>query len=210
MANPRLTKSVRREIKNHLLSDRFDAEQERIDKLVAKIGPLAYEVAIPKKLRDAIKLFPKGWLKVSECISVGINGEVGSYQFGFIGDDSTGSKIKMCVPENNRKFSTLEPLSFNRRETYTGKAGRVFHLVSETRKSQDELDKAKRSAEVKINAVLDAAGTRKKLLEIWPEIEVTLGRIWPNNEAVKVTTQLAVKMDELNENLGLPEVVKKP
>lgn len=208
MANPRLTNSIRRQIKNHLLEDRFGDEQERIKGMVAKIGPMAYEIAFPKKIRDLVNQLPPEWIRTQDDILVAVDGEREYYSFGPKDPSNPeDGQVELPYPVKER-YSVLDALSFNSRETYRGKARQLMELVVDSRNAQAALKKERREAELKIDAVLESATTRKKLIEIWPEIEPTLDRIWPNNEPVKVTKELAVNMSSLNESLGLPESKK--
>ena len=208
MPAQRLTKRIKEQITSHLLGDKFDKRTEINDAKEYEISDLAYEVYANKSEREALEALPKRMQQTADGLSVAVMGQREFFHFGPYTDKGGYPERVVGEDAGENRWQTCDKLSLNTR-TATGKAKRLAQMVSDYRKEREAIKTERRALEVKIEGALSGITTRKRLIESWPELEPTLDRIWPEESPTVVkTAALAVKYDELNSELELPEVKK--
>lgn len=208
-ASRRLTNAARRQIRDHLLEQKFTEREGELSLLEAEIADLAYEVYITPTEMKYIKKLPRGMFDTSSSISVAVDGQQHDFDFckratkkdphrkqgeeRLTGDDLSGWRN---IPDR---------LSLNTR-TASGKKKELADAVTRWVRESEAIKNEKAEVRNNIDAVLDSSTTRRNLIKAWPEIEPTLDRIWTeNDESVAPTKALAVSMTALNQSLDLPE-----
>ena len=168
----KLTNHIRESLLKKLLTRAFNA---RVNDLLDRRKAFAvkvYEDALGKDLK-LVKSLPDGWLPTDDDFKVQIAGQVqGLYFSGSIGGCGLSSEFYACGVSADRIF---KPFPNNKKQQVL----KVFEnnhpfsveftaLVNETTDLKDEISKASRTAQ----AALDSVTTVKKLIEVWPEVEV--------------------------------------
>jgi len=194
MAQTRLTNSIRNDIRNHLIDAKFKPIQDQLKQDKIELAQKMYNQLVPDDLQKMIGKFPFGWFKQASHFKVAIDGRTFDLRMD----------AQQPVPSSHTTYSVDDKLSFNSRNDRGERKqlGKQLAAIMD-RSEQHKKDHAK--AMIDIDAVLNSVNTRKRLLEVWPELEPTLDRVWPEDQPMKVAPVLAVKMDELNKSLELPE-----
>jgi hypothetical protein len=197
----RITNEIRSLICSELLNDRFKADEQKLEREHASIGALAYRIFLTKSQIDMIEnKLPLGMVGHGPSIKIAIDGKAMCFNPTPPGNESQRVKVYLGM----LRYDAV--LSFNTREEYKGQRGELVKRALAYSEAVLDHDKNRSGMKTQINAVLGSVTTRAKLIEVWPEIETKLDRIWPGSKSAPTMTKaLAVKMEELNVELGLPE-----
>lgn len=180
MATVRLNKMIKDVVKTRLIKKVFEDGQEKLKKAKARFGNKLYNDVYSLKERKAMEAMPEGFLKTSTSLKV---------QF---------QDVFTHVHFDRRPIAAKHDYSCCK--VYDAKDPLCLEWV-ELKRTEDQLEKEKRKAEVDIGVVLDQVTTLKRLLKIWPEVEP-----WVKDFAeppVDRTNLPALPISELNKTLGL-------
>ena len=194
MAQTRLTNAIRNDIRNHLIDAKFKPIQDQLKQDKTELAQRMYNELVPAETQKMIGKFPFGWFKQSSHFKAAIDGQSFDLKLD----------AQQPVPHSHTTYSVDGKLSFNSRNDRgeRKRLGKDLRAIMD-RHTQYNEDHAKAMRDT--DAVLNSVNTRKRLLEVWPELEPTLDRVWPEDQPMKVAPVLAVKMGALNKALDLPE-----
>lgn len=183
----RLTKELRKRIKDQIIEHRFNDDKSKLDQKKDKFALKVYTTVFSKKERELLVSLPEGWTTKLSSFQVNLGGETHRFYLS----------EKLIFPGGYSNYSTVK--------AYDGS-----HALSEEKAKliceKQNFNAEVNSAKADINAILTSVSTIKRLKEAWPEITTIVDNLAPEE---KIANFPAVRMQDLNKSLKLPVAKEK-
>lgn len=154
MATIRLTRAMRRDIKQRVLEHRFNGPEQLLKTRQRKLGEVVYNDLYDAATRRAMAALPEGFLPTATKIEVNVDGDDIDVEWGESRPVAAIHAYNYAA--NAPRYEKSHPLSANLRELERESAA---------------LEDLRRKVAKEVSAVLNSASTLNKLLTTWPEVE---------------------------------------
>ena len=198
MANIKLTKEMRRSIRDKVIERRFHmTEIELLEEAV----DLCSGVALGLEIKGD---WPKGWFKERGKFCINVDGLAGRLDERFEHGASTHRLKKECWYWEVRLKKGI-PVPYKDSDGYpkVARDSALWPMFEDLQQRIDAFFEERDEAEAKVAAILTKFSTTKSLLDAWPELEPFVLK-----EAAPLPPALPIY--EMNKMLGLPVEGRDP
>lgn len=181
----KLDRQSRKLLLDAILKDRFEAEEAALRADQAALAEDIYNLTYTEAQRAAMEQFPEGFFYRSSTVYFDIGGDWRDLEL----------QKERPVSAVNRYQTSVAP-SF-------AKSSPIGKRFLNLEKREQAIEESKYELAAQIRAVLNSVTTLKRLIAVWPEVEVYVLRLFPSG--VEKTSALVPSTSALNKALHLPK-----
>ena len=192
MASIKLTKEMRRSIREKVIQRRFaEVEKVLVDEAVSLCSGIVQGLEI-------IGDYPEGWFKKRDKFCISVDGIPGRLDEKFEHGASSHRLVKKSYYWEVRLQKSI-PVPFSVSDGYptVARDSVLWPMFEDLQRRIDAFLDEREEAEAKTGAILAKFSTVKSLLDTWPELE-------PFVPAAAAALPPALPIYEMNKLLGLP------
>lgn len=182
----RLTNLTRDSIANAAAAFGFDQKQEEIDKYEDTLAREAHAYVFDKNEIAAVNQLPECWVARLNKLKLNVAGE----------------RIDLRV--SGHGLPVPHKFAYGYGVAGVIPPGDLCDRIQAHARNKEEVKRQRKSAQQKVRLMLDGVSSIKKLREVWPEGE----RFYSIYDAAPAPSAPAIRVEEINNVLGLPESVE--